>query len=375
MKKIMIIFVIVIELLIIPDKIIANEEILENTEERLNISTFISEAQKYTEDIFDNIDFSELLDSTIKGEFDNSKIIDKIFKMLGIELKSQISMLVSIIVIIVIHSILKSISEGLENDEISKISYFVQYILIVTLIMKNFSEIIVSIRETIQNLVGFSYSLIPLLLSLMMLTGKLVTVSAVQPILLFLITFIGNFISNYLLPLVLIGTSLGVVSKISDRVQIDRLAKTFKSSVIWILGLVLTIFTGVLSMESSLTGQVDSITTKATKTIVTSAIPVVGKILSDATEVVLGSGIVLKNAVGFLGVIVILGICIGPIIKLAVLTIIYQVLLAICEPLADKKIIDILEQMKDTFKILLAMVSSISVMLIIGITLVIKISS
>ena len=240
--------------------------------------------------------------------------------------------------------------------------------------MKNFSEIIVSVKDTIQNLVGFSYSLIPLLLSLMIITGKMVTVSAIQPILLLLITFIGNFISNFLLPMVLIGTSLGIVSKISDKVQIDKLAKTFKSSVVWILGLVLTIFTGVLSMESSLTGQVDGLTTKATKTVITSTIPVVGKILSDTTEVILGSGIVLKNAVGFIGVIVIIGICIGPIIKLAILTIIYQILSSICEPLADKKIIDILEQMKDTFKILLAMVSSISIMLIIGVTIVIKIS-
>ena len=374
MTKNLIIIILILELCFIPNKILAKDDTLETTKEMLDISSFLVESKKYTKDIFEDMDFSELLDSSIKGQIDNSKVYNKILKLLGIEIKSQISMLASIIIIIVIHSILKSISDGLENDEISKISYFVQYILIVTLIMKNFSEIIVSVKDTIQNLVGFSYSLIPLLLSLMIITGKMVTVSAIQPILLLLITFIGNFISNFLLPMVLIGTSLGIVSKISDKVQIDKLAKTFKSSVVWILGLVLTIFTGVLSMESSLTGQVDGLTTKATKTVITSTIPVVGKILSDTTEVILGSGIVLKNAVGFIGVIVIIGICIGPIIKLAILTIIYQILSSICEPLADKKIIDILEQMKDTFKILLAMVSSISIMLIIGVTIVIKIS-
>mgnify|MGYP004678445551 FL=1 len=143
----------------------------------------------------------------------------------------------------------------------------------------------------------------------------------------------------------------------------------------WILGLVLTVFTGVLSLESSLTGKVDGITTKATKAIVTNAIPVVGKILSDASETVLGSGIVLRNAVGLVGVIVIIGICAMPIIKLGVLTALYQILSAICEPIADKKIISIIEQMRDTFKVLLGMVSAISIMLIIGVTIVIKVSS
>ena len=134
-------------------------------------------------------------------------------------------------------------------------------------------------------------------------------------------------------------------------------------------------FTGVLSLESSLTGKVDGITTKATKAIVTNAIPVVGKILSDASETVLGSGIVLRNAVGLVGVIVIIGICAMPIIKLGVLTALYQILSAICEPIADKKIISIIEQMRDTFKVLLGMVSAISIMLIIGVTIVIKVSS
>ena len=260
-------------------------------------------------------------------------------------------------------------------DGISQITYFVQYLLIVTLIMTNFSSIITNVKETIQHLVGFSYSLIPLLLSLMMITGNMVTASAVQPILLIIITFIGTFISSFLLPMILIGTSLGIISKISDRVQIDKLAKTFKSSVVWILGIVLTIFTGVLSLESSLTGYVDGITTKTTKAVITSAIPVVGKILSDTAETVLGSGIILKNAVGIIGVIVIIGICAMPIIKLAVLSIIYHILSAVCQPIADKKIIDIIEQMKDTFQVLLAMVCSISIMLIIGVTIVIKISS
>lgn len=373
LKRILLIMVILI--FAVPSKSLASEEILESTQEMLDISSFISEAQKYTEDVFDDMDFSETLSSAMSGDLNGTSIAKRLFELLGIEIRSQITMVGSIIIIIVVHSILKSISDGLDNGGISQITYFVQYILIVTLIMTNFSGIISSIKDTIQNLVGFSYSLIPLLLALIMITGNIVTAGAVQPILLIMITFIGNFISTFLLPMILIGTSLGIISKISDKVQIDKLAKTFKSSVVWILGIALTIFTGVLSLESSLTGHVDGITTKTTKAIVSSAVPVVGKILSDTAEVVLGSGVILKNAVGIIGVIVIIGICAMPIIRLAVLTVLYHVLSAICQPIADKKIIDIIEQMRDTFKVLLAMVCSISVMLIIGVTIVIKISN
>ena len=75
------------------------------------------------------------------------------------------------------------------------------------------------------------------------------------------------------------------------------------------------------------------------------------------------------------GIVVIVTICIGPVIKLAILMGLYYLAGALCQPIADEKIVKLLEQMGDTFKILLAIMCSISVMLIIGTTLVVKISN
>lgn len=178
-----------------------------------------------------------------------------------------------------------------------------------------------------------------------------------------------------IIPIILVSTALAIISKISERVQLDKLSKFFNSSVVWILGIILTIFVGVASVEGSLSSTVDGITAKTTKAAVSNFIPVVGKILGDAVETVIGCGAILKNAVGIIGVVVIIGICITPIIKLAILMGLYYLCAAVCQPIADEKIIKLLEQMGDTFKILFAILCSISVMLIIGVTLVIKISN
>lgn len=193
----------------------------------------------------------------LKGNIDNKGLVNKVINLFFKELKEAGAILGGIIVIIVVHSILKNISDSLENNSISQITYYVQYILIVTLVMSNFANIISVTKETIQNLVGFMYTLLPILMTLMITTGSIVSASVVEPVLLFLITFIGNMISNVILPLVLIGTALGIVSKISDKIQIDKLSKYFKSSVVWILGIVLTLFVGVLSLEGSLSSSVD----------------------------------------------------------------------------------------------------------------------
>ena len=187
--------------------------------------------------------------------------------------------------------------------------------------------------------------------------------------------FIGNIIQNLIIPFVLVLTSLVIISKISDKVHIDKLSKFFKSGIVWFLGIVLTVFVGVVSLEGTLSSSVDGITAKTTKAVVSSAIPVVGKILGDAVDTVLGCGIILKNAIGVIGVIIIIGICIMPILKIAILTVSYKILASVSEPIADAKIVKLLEQIGDIFKVLLAILCSISVMVIVGTTLVIKISN
>ena len=374
MKKILLIcFVLIISFSI--NVYAENEETIAEQQETFGVNDFLEDAEEYTGEFFEDMNIKDILNNAIQGKVDNSSIYKKILNLLGKEVKTTIVSLVSVLTIILIHSILKSISDNLENSNISKIIYYVQYILIVTIIMKNVSDVVGIVRESTINLVGFMNMLVPLLINLLLFTGKIATSSLLEPIILFMINFMGNIIQGIIIPIVLVVTSLCVISKISDQVQIDKISKFLKSGVVGFLGILLTVFVAVISLEGTLSSSVDGVTAKTTKAIVSSAIPVVGKILGDAVDTVLGCGIVLKNAVGILGVIIVIGICIMPIIKLLTIMISYKLLSAVTQPIADKKITDLLEQMGDIFKIFLAILCSISVMIIIGTTLVIKISN
>lgn len=375
MKKIILIFILV--LLLMTCKVYAEteEEIMSSTQEKFNISGFIKEAEEYMGESFGEVNLTEMLNQAIQGKINNKTIYQKILKLLGKEVSSSLKILISILVIIVIHGILKSITDNLENTSISQIIYFVQYILIVTLIMSNFTEIIGIVKNTANDLVGFINVLIPLLLTLMVYTENIATSTLLQPIILFISNFIGNIISTILIPIVLIIVVFSIISKISDKVQVDKLSKFLKSGVVWFLGVVLTIFVGVVSLEGTLSSSVDGITAKTAKAAVSSVIPVVGKVLGDVVDSVLGCGVILKNAVGFIGVIVVLGICVMPIIKIGALSIIYSLASAVIQPVADEKIVKLLDEMAGVFKLLLGILCSLSVLLIIGVTMVVKISN
>ena len=149
----------------------ANSNLDTNTiisqKETFGINSFLENSKQYTGEFFEDIDISEILNSAINGQIDNSTIYKKILNILGSEVQTGIKSLISILAIIIIHRIWKSISESLENDSISKLIYYVQYIAIVTIIMGNFSDVINLVKETSNNLIGFMNTLIPVLISLM----------------------------------------------------------------------------------------------------------------------------------------------------------------------------------------------------------------
>lgn len=373
MKKILIMFFVLI--LLYTPVFATDAEILESQEESLGISDFIETSKKYTKESFEDLKIQDIFEDAITGRIGNTNIFNSILNILGRETKTAVSNIGIIMIVIIIHSILVTISENLGNKSVSQIAYFVEYIIIITLVLNNFSDIINMTKESINNLVGFSNSLIPLLMTLMLTTGAIVSAGVIKPVLLLIINFIGNFISNFILPLVIIGTTLSIVSKISNKVRIDKLAKFMKSAGIWILGIIMTLFVTILSLEGSITETVDGVTAKTAKAAVSTVIPVVGKILGDATDAVIGCAGILKNAVGFIGIIVIIGICISPIIKLALLSFTYYIASCVCQPIADEKVISLLDSIGDTFKILLAIIFCVAVMLIIGLTIVMKISN
>lgn len=377
MKKIFVIISLILIIYCMPKNSYAEENskndnsILTNQENQFGVSDFLNKSETYTNDL----DIKQIFKEAISGKFENKNILSYINNMFFKNIKNSISTIIGIIVVIIINSILKTISENLGNDQVGKISSYVQYILIVILIMKNFSDVILEIKETIEKLNAFTMSLIPLITSIMAATGNIASSNALEPILLIIVTFINNFIINVVIPIILVATTLGIVSKISDQIQVDKLSKFLKSTTVWITTTILTLFVTIASVEGGLTSSLDGVTAKAGKTIVASAIPLVGKILSDAFDTIMGYANIIKNGIGIVGIVVIVCICIKPIIEIASLTIIYYLGGAICQPIADKNVVELLEQMGGTFKIFLAILFVIMTILIVGIAIAMKVSN
>ena len=169
-KKVLIIFILI--LIITTPYSYSTNEIIESQMEALNLSSFIAEGKNYTKDVFPEIDLQNFFNSALSGNIDNTNIIKGVLSVFLNEVLSTIKILGTILIIIVIHSILRTISENVSNEGVSQIAYFIQYILIVTIVMSNFSSIISNVKESINNLVGLINTLVPILLALITASRK-----------------------------------------------------------------------------------------------------------------------------------------------------------------------------------------------------------
>ena len=169
-KKIFILFILII-ICAFP-KTYATDEILESQMEALNLSSFVQEGKQYTKEVFPEVDLQKFFYSSLSGSIDNSGIFSGVLNSFTNEIKSTIKTLALVLIIIIIHSILKAISENVSNEGVSEIAYYIQYILIVTVVMSNFAQIIYVVRESITNLILFINTLIPLLIALITVSRK-----------------------------------------------------------------------------------------------------------------------------------------------------------------------------------------------------------
>ena len=352
--------------------IAVEEELIEKQVEELQIDKLINDIEEVTDE---NINLKMVFQNSLKGESSGNILIKAIEAILGKELRSCFKIMISILLIIIIYGILKTISENLGNDQTGKIGHFVQIIILITLLLKVYADILQIARETIDTISNFVYMLLPLFMSLCVASGNLTSSTGIQSIILVATNFITSFINQILIPVVIIATTIGIISNISDEIHMKKLSKYMKSAVIWVLCILLTIFTCILNMESSLGKGVDELASKTTKTAVSTFVPVVGKILGDTVESVLGCTNVIKNAVGTLGIVAVVVISAVPLIRIGITCMFLYIISGLAEVVADEKIVYVLEQMGDSCKVLFASVASVVVMLIIGFTIAMKIGT
>ncbi len=329
---------------------------------------------KEAEQLFPEFNPDSIISSAVKGDFDLSitGIINRIVRYLLGEVFLNTDILIKIIILAIICAILKNLQNSFLSESVGELAFFVCYIVIVSVLMVSFSTAMSMCVSIIDSMVSFMHSIIPLLISLLVSTGNLSSAGVFQPILIMLVELGATIIKNFFIPLIFLITVLNIVNNISDKVQLTKLSSFIKQICTWGIGLILTVFIAIVSIQGTMGAVVDGVTSKTAKFALGTFIPVVGKYLADAADTVVGCTLVIKNASGIVAMIGIIIICLAPLLKILALIILYRLASAIVEPISDKKITNCMSDMASSLTYLLGITAAVSVMFLIAVTVVIS---
>ena len=342
-----------------------------------DMDRFIRDIQTLENPIFTEATARDFVSKLLTGniDFDMGKLWSYIINILFKEIAANLGLMAKIIVLAVLSGILKNMQDSFQNSSTAEIAHFVCYMVVMLLIMRSVSYAMGIGQRAIDNMLSFTQILMPVLLVLLVSIGGVTSSAILNPTIGLLVGLIGTVLRNVILFLILCATAITLVNLISDRVQLKRLGILMNNMCGWILGTVLTVFVGALIVQGALAASIDGISIRTAKFAVDTFVPIVGGLFAQAVDMVVGCSMLIKNAVGFMGLLVVAFICLYPLIKIFCIMIIYKFTSAMLESVADSRIADCLDDIGNILIILSITVAGMAMMFFLIIALIIGVGN
>ena len=315
--------------------------------------------------------FLENIKEIINGskQLDFNSFFSYIINLIFDDLLKYVPIFSVIVAICIVCSLLTGFSPDKNGEKINKVIYFACFAVVAIIIFSVFKDLLslaLGILDGIKNQMQLVF---PILLTLITSVGSVVTVSTFKPAVALLSSSIVSIISSVVLPIFLFTFVFNIVGHMSDTVKLEKCSKFLASLFKWIIGTVFTVFMTILSLQGIIASVTDNISIKTTKFALKSYIPVIGNFVSDGLGFILASGVLIKNAVGLTGLLVLFGTIIVPLVEIVLFMLGLKLVAAVVEPLGETNMSNFIFSCSKCLNMLIACVVAIGFMYVISVGL------
>lgn len=364
-KKIFILCYCFMAIFVFSNMVMANE-ITDNISNSFNVDKYVSTFDEYLkQNEIDDVQIKEIYSDLINGNgVKYDFILDKIANNLVSQIKTSVKSVSTLLIIIIILAVVSSLELD-KNSDVIRITRLIVLVCVSSILLKNYIEI-VNVFNNVVNTLSLSLQTVStFLMGILVASGKITSIGIVQPILLFISNFICVVTKYIVIPFFTISIVINIVSRISENIKLDSFSSMFRKMSLYIFSTCIAIFVLVLSMETSVTKSIDNMYFKTTQNIISNAVPVVGKFLSDSLNTVLGATELIGKVGGIVSIISVLLIVGIPVIKILVIVFLYKVLIAFSEPInTDDNIIKFIEGFEKVYKDMLGILVGVMVLVL-----------
>lgn len=298
------------------------------------------------------------------------KLINIVFNGIFSGIESVVKIILSVILVVAVSSL-----RGVSGDK-SKTQVIINYVVMI-MILGAVASIIASCLSSsvavILDIKNIMELVCPILLAMLVAIGGVSSASIYQPTIVVLTGGIIKIVASLLVPAVTLYFILSVLGGLTSSIKLEKFKTFLSSSFKWSVGLVFTIFMGYLTLSGVMASSKDGISIKTAKYALKSYLPIVGGYVSDSYEIFRAGSVLIKNAVGTLGAVILFSIVIIKVVNLIVYNLAFKFASGVTEPFSSKEISSFLSSLSTIFSYLIAAI--IIVFMMSFITLIVFIST
>ena len=219
--------------------------------------------------------------------------------------------------------------------------------------------------DSIRRLTAFSNAAMPSLLALLTATGSVASAAMLKPAAIASTGLINTVIENGVTALVSLCAALAVIGGLNTTFKTSKLLSVVKSVCTWTLTAALSVFAAVITVQGLGASATDGVSVRTVRYAIDNYLPVVGGFFKDTYGMLVGSALIIRNAVGITGAVWIVLLCCSPLISLAVSILLFKVCAALIEPVGAERTVTMLGDFAEIFSLLFATLASVTAMCII----------
>ena len=349
------------------------QEIREETENALMSEFDFDEIEDSLSGMFpqQKISFEEVLSELITGNWSGlgktflGYLSDRIFY----EFRYNRENLVYMLMVALTAAVFTNFSSAFQNRQVSEISFYVLYMLLITLCLTAFRVAAQGLEENLDALVDFMRVLCPSYFLAVAFASGSVTALFFYNVILVLIYVVELVLVRFLLPVINVYIMIQVLGNLTGEDFLSEFAQLLQKLVSWILKSLLAGVVGINVVQGLLAPVIDSLR-KSALTRTAEALPWIGNAVGGAAEIVLGTAVLIKNGIGMAGAVIAVLICAVPVIQMLILAFLYKLAAALVQPVSDKRITGCISSVSEGYELLLKVVFTAGVLFLLTIAIV-----
>ncbi|MFI3167043.1 MAG: hypothetical protein R3Y32_02880 [Bacillota bacterium] len=312
---------------------------------------FLSDQQLET--VFSGSFYSSVV-KIMKGEFfsEGQTFLSGISSLFFSSVTGLVPTFITLLAVTILVSVLSNFTSDLLKSDMQNLLSFALALIVVAIATPAVLEVSSEVESGINSLSAQAEVAFPILITLVYSLGSTAGASCFSPLLYILSNVIIKGVSDFVFPIFMFVLGVNIISGVSQTLNFSPIADFCTTVTKYVLGITFTVFSATMALGGISAGSFDSVSYRTAKYAIASSVPVIGSYVRDGFDLILFSGVLVKNAVGVGFVLLAFAVALAPLAKLVCLSLLFKATDALCTAFAPKSLLSIYKSMSKSLSLL-----------------------